>query len=201
MRWELSDGAELELLENFIAPADQARMFDEIAAAVPWQTRSIHIAGRIIPEPRQTAWIGDPDASYTYSGRLNVPTPWPPVLAALRERLCVQLGAAFNSVLCNLYEDGRHSMGLHADAEPELGPNPLIASVSLGATRRFQLRHRTLRDDKLDLDLCSGSLLVMRGTLQKHYRHGVPKQLRVAEPRINLTFRRILLAVDTPRPA
>jgi alkylated DNA repair dioxygenase AlkB len=200
MRWELLDGAELELIERFIAPAEQSRLFAEVAAAVPWQTSSIRIAGRVIPEPRRTAWIGDPGASYTYSGRMNVPTPWPPVLGALRQRLCAELGAGFNSVLCNLYEDGRHSMGLHADAEPELGPNPIIASVSLGATRRFQLRHRKLRDEKLDLDLDSGSLLIMRGTLQTHYRHGVPKQLRCAEPRINLTFRRIF-AMDAAQPA
>ena len=200
MRWELLDGAELELIEGFIAPAEQSLLFAELAATVPWQTRSIRIAGRVIPEPRQTAWIGDAGASYTYSGRLNVPTPWPPVLQALRQRLCVELDRAFNSVLCNLYEDGRHSMGLHADAEPELGANPVIASVSLGATRRFQLRHRKLRDEKLDLDLSSGSLLIMRGTLQTHYRHGVPKQLRCVEPRINLTFRRILV-LDAAQPA
>lgn len=192
MRFRLLDGAELELIEGFIPVSEQSRLYAELAVAVPWQTRSIRIAGREIPEPRQTAWIGDPGARYTYSGRLNVPTPWPPVLAALRERVCVELNATFNSVLCNLYVDGRSSMGLHADAEPELGPNPLIASLSLGAVRRFQLRHRKLREEKLDLDLPSGSLLVMRGTLQTHYRHGVPKQLRVLEPRINLTFRRIL---------
>jgi len=186
------DGAELELIEGFIAPDEQGRTYAELMAAVPWQTRSIRIAGRLIPEPRQTAWIGDPGAVYTYSGRQNEPTPWPAVLSGLRARLTAQLGVAFNSVLCNLYADGRNSMGLHADAEPELGPNPLIASLSLGATRRFQLRHRKLRDEKLDIDLPTGSLLVMRGTLQTHYRHGVPKQLRVQESRINLTFRRIV---------
>ena len=123
---------------------------------------------------------------------MRAPSPWPPVVGELRARVSAQLGVTFNSVLCNLYEDGRNSMGLHADAEPELGPNPVIASLSLGATRRFQLRHRKLRDEKLDLDLQAGSLLIMRGTLQTHYRHGVPKQLRVLEPRINLTFRRIV---------
>ena len=192
MRWQLLDGAELELIEDFIAPAEQARAYAKIAAALPWQTRSIRIAGRDIPEPRQTAWVGDPGAVYTYSGRVNEPSPWPPMLSALRARLAAQLGVAFNSVLCNLYADGRNAMGLHADAEPELGPNPVIASLSLGATRRFQLRHRKLREEKLDLDLRAGSLLIMRGTLQTHYRHGVPKQLRVLEPRINLTFRRIV---------
>ncbi|HTU63812.1 MAG TPA: alpha-ketoglutarate-dependent dioxygenase AlkB, partial [Polyangiales bacterium] len=90
------------------------------------------------------------------------------------------------------YRDGSDSMGLHSDAERELGENPVIASLSLGATRRFQLRHRKRREGKLDIDLPSGSLLVMRGTTQHHYRHGVPKQPNVLAPRINLTFRRIV---------
>ncbi|MET0388423.1 MAG: alpha-ketoglutarate-dependent dioxygenase AlkB [Polyangiales bacterium] len=192
MRWELLDGGELELIEDFIEPAEQAACFAQLRAIVPWQFRSIRSFGRMLQEPRQTAWIGDPGAVYTYSGRINEPTPWPTSLAELRTRVATQVGADFNAVLCNLYEHGQHSMGLHADAEPELGPNPVIASVSLGATRRFQLRHRKLAHEKLDVDLPTGSLLVMRGTVQTHYRHGVPKQPRVQEPRINLTFRRIV---------
>jgi len=192
MRWELLSGGELELLDGFIAPGESELLFEQLSRVVPWQRRSIRIAGRMVAEPRLTAWIGDPGAVYTYSGRTNEPTPWPDALRALRTRLCASLGNEFNAVLCNLYEDGSSSMGLHADREPELGPDPLIASVSLGATRRFQLRHRKLHDQKLDLDLTAGSLLIMRGTVQSHYRHGVPKQPRVQAARINLTFRRIL---------
>jgi alkylated DNA repair dioxygenase AlkB len=113
-------------------------------------------------------------------------------LHALRARVSERACEAFNSVLCNLYRDGHDSMGLHSDAEPELGENPVIGSVSLGAVRRFQLRHRKRREAKLDIDLPSGSLLVMRGTTQHHYRHGISKQPSVVTPRINLTFRRIL---------
>jgi alkylated DNA repair dioxygenase AlkB len=196
MRWALLDGGELELIAPFIAPEACAALFDAVRAAVPWQEREIRIAGRFVKEPRLTAWIGDSDTAYTYSGRLNVPEPWPDVVDELRRRIGATLGSTntFNSVLCNLYRDGRDSMGMHADKEPELGEAPLIASLSLGATRRFQLRHRHARDAalaKLDLDLTAGSLLIMGGSLQRHYRHGVPKQLGVTQPRINLTFRRI----------
>jgi alkylated DNA repair dioxygenase AlkB len=194
MRWQLLDGGELSLQLDFIAPAERPALFAELLHGLAWQQREIRMFGRAVLEPRETAWIGDPQAVYTYSGRVNEPAPWksaPTALAELRARVAERVGAQLNCVLCNLYRDGRNSMGLHADAEPELGRNPVIASVSLGATRRFQLRHRKLRDAKLDLDLPSGSLLIMCGTLQHHYRHGVPKQPSVTEPRINLTFRRI----------
>jgi alkylated DNA repair dioxygenase AlkB len=202
MRWVLLDGGELELIAPFIAPEACAALFDAVRAAVPWQEREIRIAGRWIKEPRLTAWIGDPDTAYTYSGRLNVPESWPDVIGELRRKVGAAVASPdmFNSVLCNLYRDGRDSMGLHADKEPELGEAPVIASLSLGATRRFQLRHRHVKSTehaelaKLDLDLSAGSLLIMSGSLQHHYRHGVPKQLGVSEPRINLTFRRILPA-------
>jgi alkylated DNA repair dioxygenase AlkB len=192
MQWLLADGGELELLPDFIAEAERRALFDELRLGLAWQSRELRIAGRSVLEPRLTAWYGDPGAAYTYSGRSHSPLPWPNPLAELRERLNELTSARLNSVLCNMYRDGRDSMGLHADAEPELGENPLIASLSLGATRRFQLRHRTRADQRLDLDLTSGSLLIMRGTLQHHYRHGVPKQRAIDESRINLTFRRIL---------
>ena len=189
MEWSLKDGGEVELLPDFVPAAQRDPLFREIYATLNWQCRAIRIAGREVPEPRLTAWIGDPDAVYTYSGRLNTPEPWPEVLQELRRRASERTGTPLNSVLCNLYRDGRDSMGLHADAERELGKNPLIASLSLGASRRFQLRHRKDAAARLDLDLTSGSLLIMRGTLQHHYRHGVPKQPAITEPRINLTFR------------
>lgn len=192
MRWQLLDGGELVLQPNFVAPAEQAGLLATLQAAVAWRRRELRMFGRSVLEPRDTAWIGDPGAVYTYSGRVHEPEPWPAELADLRDRVSASVDTAFNSVLCNLYRDGSDSMGLHADAEPELGVNPVIASVSLGATRRFQLRHRRRRDAKLDIDLPSGSLLVMSGTLQHHYRHGVPKQPSVCEPRINLTFRRVV---------
>jgi alkylated DNA repair dioxygenase AlkB len=198
MRWSMKDGGEVELLAEFVPESERQPLFDAIYAAVGWQSREIRIAGRAVLEPRLTSWIGDPEAVYTYSGRLNTPEPWPAVLQALRERVAELTHAPLNSVLCNLYRDGRDSMGFHSDAERELGQNPLVASLSLGATRRFQLRHRKDASARLDLDLTSGSLLIMRGTLQHHYRHGVPKQPRVSEPRINLTFRHIRASSCSP---
>lgn len=192
MRWELLDGGELELWTDFVAEVQRPLLYAALARDLPWQQREIKMFGRSVLEPRQTAWIGDQGAIYTYSGRVNDPAPWPEVLQALRVRVSERAGEAFNCVLGNLYRDGTDSMGFHSDAERELGDNPVIGSLSLGATRRFQLRHRKLREGKLDIDLPSGSLLVMRGTTQHHYRHGVPKQPSVREPRINLTFRRIV---------
>ena len=191
MRWQLLDGGELVLLADFVPSTERADLFAALHTAIPWVRREIRMFGRSVLEPRDTAWIGDAGAVYTYSGRVNEPQPWPAVLSQLRAAVCDAAGVAFNGVLCNLYRDGSDSMGMHSDAEPELGTNPVIASLSLGATRRFQLRHRKRRDAKLDIDLLAGSLLIMSGARQLHYRHGVPKQPSVTEPRINLTFRKI----------
>jgi alkylated DNA repair dioxygenase AlkB len=184
-------GGELELIETFLGGPESTALFAQLVAEVPFATHTIRIVGREVPQPRLSAWVGDPDAVYTYSGLRNTPSAWTPALAALRERISEACGAPFNSVLCNLYRNGQDSMGIHADAEPELGPEPIIASLSLGAVRRFQLRHKRDARDRLDLDLPDGSLLVMRGALQQHYRHGVPKQRAITEPRINLTFRNV----------
>lgn len=189
MRWHLQDGAEIELWPDFLSVAEQPGLFSLLRQAVPWQRRELHMFGRSVLEPRATAWIGDAGAVYTYSGRVNRPEPWIPALSELRARVSQRAEARLNCVLCNLYESGDDSMGLHADDEPELGRNPVIASLSLGATRRFQLRHRKRRVDKHELELSGGSLLVMRGATQHHYRHGIPKQPKIREPRINLTFR------------
>ncbi|HEY2735582.1 MAG TPA: alpha-ketoglutarate-dependent dioxygenase AlkB [Polyangiales bacterium] len=193
MHWSLKDGGELTLFPQFIPVAERAQLFAGLRDALPWQSREIRVAGRLVREPRLTAWVGDPAAVYTYSGRRNEPMPWPELLVPLRERISQTAREEMNSVLANLYRDGRDSMGFHADKERELGIDPVIASLSLGATRRFQLRHRSDRDARLDLDLDlgDGSLLVMAGTLQHHFRHGVPKQPGVLAPRINLTFRRV----------
>ena len=158
--------------------------------ALPWSNHPVRLFGREIPAPRLSAWIGDPDAAYRYSGIERAPLPWPPLLASMRDRLAAELRTPFNSVLANLYRDGRDAMGWHADDEPELGPEPVIASLSLGAERRFVLRHR--RDDtRLVLALPHGSLLVMAGATQRAYRHALPRTARPVDARINLTFRQV----------
>ena len=128
---------------------------------------------------------------YRYSGARFEPRPWPDALLLVRARLCEALQVDFNSVLANRYRDGRDAMGWHADNEPELGPQPVIASLSLGATRRFVLKHRGDPSRKLALDLPHGSLLVMSGATQRNYRHALPRTARPVGERINLTFRRI----------
>ena len=182
--------AELLFDPTFLLPPDAHALLAQLTAEVAWEQRSIRLYGREMPQPRLTAWYGDPAARYTYSGLAWEPRPWTPALLALRQRVGTATGARFNSVLLNQYRDGRDSMGWHADDEPELGPVPVIASLSLGATRRFRLRPRAgLAHPPLSLDLPGGSLLLMRGPTQQHWQHALPKTARLVGPRLNLTFR------------
>ena len=174
----------------FLPEPEATVLLAELTAEVAWEQRAIRIFGQEIPQPRLTAWYGDPAARYTYSGLRWEPRPWLPALHALRQRLEAATGTRFNSVLLNLYRDGRDSMGWHADDEPELGPAPAIASLSLGAARRFRLRPRAgLTHAPFGLDLAAGSLLLMRGPTQQHWQHALPKTARPVGPRLNLTFR------------
>ena len=191
-RFDLADGGVVFLHEAWLEPNAAAELFVGLRDEIGWRQERIRIHGREHLQPRLVAWFGDPEATYTYSGLALSPEPWPPRLSELRSRVERETGSPFNSVLCNLYRHGGDSMGMHADDERELGPNPVIASVSLGATRRFTMRHKRSALDRLDLDLSGGSLLVMGGTTQHFWRHGVPKQRAIAKSRINLTFRRIL---------
>lgn len=185
---DLGEGAFLDLYEDWLP--DPARVLAALSAEVPWEARSIRVFGRTVLQPRLVAWLGDPDAVYTYSGVRHEPSPLTPEVAALRARLVDALNLPFNGVLCNLYRDGRDAMGMHSDSEPELGPDPVVASLSLGAVRRFVLRpRRGGARGGLDLALPSGSLLVMRGSTQRLYRHGIPRTRAPVGPRVNLTFR------------
>lgn len=184
-------GAELWLDRAWL-PAGQAdALFAALDMAVPWEVHRIRMFGREVDSPRLSCWIGDPEAVYTYSRTRFAPRPWPAALLPVRDRLREALGQDFNSVLANRYRDGRDRMGWHSDDEPELGPRPAIASISLGATRRFALKPRE-EGQPLALDLPHGSLLVMRGDTQARYRHALPGTTRPVAERINLTFRRIL---------
>jgi alkylated DNA repair dioxygenase AlkB len=193
----LRDG-HLELLDGAFAPRQADDLLARLRDELPWSQESLVIFGRRHAVPRLVSWHGDPGAHYRYSGVLHEPLPWTPALLAVRERVEALAGRRFNSVLANLYRDGRDGMGWHADDEPELGPEPVIASVSLGATRRFRLRHRTSGETRA-LALEHGSLLVMSGALQRQWLHCVPKTARPVGPRINLTFREILRCPD-PAP-
>lgn len=190
----LEDGAFLKLDPHFLSSAEAQAFFLALRAETPWKAETIRIAGKPIPVPRLTAWHGDPQAVYTYSGLRNEPLVWTPTLLTLRDRISAAAQAPFNAVLLNFYRGGRDSIGWHADNEPELGPMPIIASLSLGARRRFVLRHAKKRA-ALSIWLEHGSLLIMGGTTQRHYRHALPKTPEAGE-RINLTFR----LVQAPNP-
>ena len=183
--------AELAFETQWLTPAAADALFADLRQGVAWEYHRIRLFGREHASPRLSCWIGDPEASYRYSGTRFEPRPWPDSLLPVRMRLRDELRVDFNSVLANLYRDGRDAMGWHSDSEPELGARPMIASLSLGATRRFVLKHRGDPASKLALDLPHGSLLVMSGDTQRHYRHALPRTAKPVGARINLTFRRI----------
>jgi alkylated DNA repair dioxygenase AlkB len=174
------------LHEDALVAADARRLFEELMAVTPWRHEIATVMGRRVPIPRLTAWHGA--AGYVYSGIEMTPAPWNRPLLEIKAVAEACADHAFNSVLLNLYRDGRDSVSWHADNEPGLGRNPIIASISLGMTRRFQMKHRQ-RAERLSLDLPSGSCLVMAGATQHHWLHQVPKTSRPVGLRINLTFR------------
>lgn len=184
-------GADLMLWPKWLEPAEADDLLARLRAEIPFEQHRLRLFGREVDAPRLSCWIGDPHAVYRYSGTRFEPHPWSPALARLRERVEQACGARFDSVLANLYRDGNDAMGWHSDDEPELGPEPVIASLSLGATRRFRLRARDAGGTRLDLELAHGSLLRMAAGTQRNYRHALPRSRRVAEARLNLTFRRI----------
>jgi alkylated DNA repair dioxygenase AlkB len=188
IRTELADGGWLEYEAAFITEPAATDLFDHLINAMAWRQES----GRFGPTPRLTAWVADEGVSYAYSGIHHEPNPWTDRLTDLRSRLESRCRALFNSVLINRYRHGRDSMGYHADDEPELGENPIIASISLGATRRFRLRHNRSKASQA-IDLEHGSLLVMGGTTQHFWQHALPKTAKIISERINLTFRQTAL--------
>lgn len=187
----ITEDGELFYIPQFFGASEAAALFQDLRDALIWEEEVIRIAGRPIKVPRLVCWYGDSDACYQYSGVTHEPKPWTDVLLRIKHEIEARTGFSFNSVLGNFYRSGQDSMGWHADKEKELGQDPVIASLSFGATRLFKLRHAR-RDDILDLPLQDGSLLVMSGCLQHHWRHCVPKCRQHCSARINLTFRRIL---------
>jgi alkylated DNA repair dioxygenase AlkB len=190
-RIDLRDGGTLYYDEAFFPKNEADALFERLLADTPWKQE----AGRGRAFPRLTAWYADPGLRYSYSGVTHHGQGWTPLLEEVKRRVEEASGAVFNSLLVNLYRDGRDSIGFHTDAEPELGLNPVVASVSLGSVRTFVLRHKTTRE-KRTFPLAHGSLLVMGGTCQHHWLHGVPKTSETVGQRINLTFRKIISAVQ-----
>jgi alkylated DNA repair dioxygenase AlkB len=193
LRLDLPD-ADVQLWRAAFRPDEADALLAALRSQIDWQQEDILIFGERKRVPRLVAWHGEPGTAYTYSGTAHEPLPWTPELQRVRQRAEELTGYRYNSVLLNLYRDGRDGMGWHADDEPELGREPAIASVSFGASRRFKLRHRRSRSAASTVDLAHGDLLLMAGATQHHYVHAVPKTARPVGERVNLTFRRLGLA-------
>jgi len=195
----LPDG-QLRYFPHLFPESEADRLMASLQAEIPWEQSDIWIAGQRRKIPRLNAWYGDAGADYSYSGRLFRALSWLPDLKTIKQQVESACGTVFNSALVNLYRDGSDSVDWHSDDEPELGSNPIIASVSLGAVRRFQIKHKSRREVGLrDLDLGHGSLLVMEGEFQHHWRHRLPKMPGVNKARLNITFRRVHVATLLPQ--
>jgi len=181
----------VQLQPGYLAAADADHLLVTLRKTLSWRSDSVRLFGREHRIPRLHQWYGDIGTEYRWSGLTMSPLPWAPALEALRHRLEQDLRQSFNSVLANLYRDGNDSMGWHADNEPELGPQPVIASLSLGAVRDLQLRRSGDTRVASTIPLTHGSLLLMQGDTQRNWQHALPRRRPVREPRINLTFRLI----------
>jgi len=177
-------------MPGFLAVKPATGLLQRLWTELPWQQKAIRIFGREVLQPRLICWQSDADVRYSYSGLNMEPAAWHPSLAGLRERLGREHGLDFNSVLLNAYRDGQDSMGWHADDEPELGSEPVIASISLGAERNFRWREKSSRKAS-GLALTHGSLLLLSGSFQHLYQHSIPRTARITGLRINLTFRQV----------
>ncbi|POS01345.1 alkylated DNA repair dioxygenase AlkB [Flavobacterium croceum DSM 17960] len=184
--------ASLEYFPNFFDLQKANELFSLLQNTIPWQQDTITVFGKNHLQPRLTALYGNNNNLYQYSNVVMKPHPWNSLLTFIKEAIEDELHNTFNAVLLNYYRNGADSMGWHADNEASLGRNPIIASVSFGATRPIQFKHNTLENLKHKINLEHGSLLVMKGETQHFWKHQIPKTSKPVGPRINLTFRNLL---------
>lgn len=184
------EDAIVHFYEVFYSVEEAQKLFTQLRDEVQWKQQTITMFGKEIQVPRLVAWYGDSDKSYTYSGMTLQPHVWSPLLLNIKNKIEQASDTSFNSVLLNFYRDETDSVGWHSDDEPELGDDPIIASLSLGAEREFQFKHKST-DERHKIILTSGSLLLMRAGSQVHYKHRIPKRKKPLGERINLTFRTI----------
>ncbi|UYQ93397.1 alpha-ketoglutarate-dependent dioxygenase AlkB [Chitinophaga horti] len=183
---------EAYLFPQLFTAAESDTFFRRLQQETAWKQEPIKMFGKEVMQPRLTAWYGDADKSYTYSGITMQPRAWNEVLTTIKTKVESAAQQVFSSALLNYYRNGQDSMGWHRDNEKQLGINPVIASVSFGAARTFKLRHYEKKAPVVSLELTHGSLLLMAGTTQHHWEHALPKTTKVQEGRINITFRKIL---------
>lgn len=182
-----------------IGPREAQDYLKTLLTTVPWQNDEVVIYGRRIVTARKVAWFGDANYAYTYSGTTKTALAWTRELLALKSLAEGKTGTAFNSCLLNLYRDGNEGMSWHSDDEKSLGTNTTIASLSFGAERKFSFRHKR-SGESVSLVLEDGSLLVMMGTTQTYWQHSLPKSKKITAPRINLTFRTMVLGESSRVP-
>lgn len=181
--------AEIEYFPNFFSPEQSYTFFERLKTEIPWQQDTITVYGKNHLQPRLTALYGNEGKPYGYSNIVMQPHHWNPLLIFIKEEIEKECQENFTSVLLNYYRTGQDSNGWHADNEKELGRNPIIASVSFGAERVFQLKHNSIETAKQNITLQNGSLLIMKGTTQHFWKHQIPKTQKEVGGRINLTFR------------
>jgi alkylated DNA repair dioxygenase AlkB len=182
------NNGEFIFFSEYFSKSESDNYLKVLQSTIQWRQESMQMYGKKIDFPRLTAWYGDNDKPYSFSGITLQPLPWTKEVLEIKASIVSKSNVSFNSVLLNRYRNGNDSISWHTDAEPELGINPIIASVNFGATRIFQLRHNKTKE-KIEIELTNGSLLVMQGELQHHWQHQVPKTSKSVGERINLTFR------------
>ena len=190
VNYDLPD-AEIRYFPTFFTPSKAEFLLDQLLRTIEWKQNTIKMYGKENPVPRLEAWYGDKGKSYAYSGIKMEPRPWTDDLLFIKKSIEAKAGVIFNSVLINYYRNGQDRVAWHSDDEKELGRNPIIASVSLGAERNFKLRHKHYKsnDQKEQIILNHGSFLLMEGTTQHNWMHEIPRTAKPIGPRINLTFR------------
>ena len=181
--------AEIEYYPNFFESDKANELFEKLKSEVPWQQDDITVYGKSHPQPRLTALYGNQGKPYGYANIIMQPHAWTPLIMFIKNEVETICNQNFTTVLLNKYRDGKDSNGWHSDNEKELGRDPIIASISFGAERNFQLKHNKIESQKLAINLEHGSLLLMQGSTQHHWKHQIPKTKKIISERINLTFR------------
>lgn len=188
----LPSGGEVYYIPKLFSKEKSDEYFSRLMTDIQWKQEPIKIFGREILQPRLTAWYGDVNKPYTYSGLIMEANEWIPVLEDLKSAADQYSGSTSTSALLNLYRNGNDGLGWHRDNEKVLGPTPVIASLSLGEERLFQLRNYADKKQVITLELEHGSLMIMKGSTQRNWEHRIPKTKKLKGPRINITFRTVL---------